>query len=383
MFYPFLNKEHPDYLDSSVLLNALPRQVLYYYYQGAVKITDEVYLTLQQVSFDDSVLSDMARVWLNLIEDYLEAESDLQTFVNSPYLKTIGPYYYPETNTRFYFCKQQPEPAQVLTAFDLEVLFNLDQPVIINRELQQYAKGRKTKKTSVADLIRELDMLILALQEIEQINRHTNYLRKFLDHRYAIVEQEDLLPCEPDEIPDKPVKESERLDNLIPFSRVRSSLRKKQEQEGSRYNYDVKVYFIRYREYEKACDRYKRVLENWSMYQQALYDRCFQDISEAEAKMQKAHKALDLYNTVLDKSAIHSDYQDIKTLEMFRYFLETGRANDLQECINLYEEERHWQEIKASQERIENTIYFLQNSTEQGLVANEQLDLLLKGSREP
>ncbi|HAA09495.1 MAG TPA: hypothetical protein DCD98_06990, partial [Syntrophomonas sp.] len=163
MFYPFLNKEHPDYLDSSVLLNALPRQVLFYYYHGAVKITDEVYLTLQQVSFDDSVLSDMARVWLNLIEDYLEAESDLQAFVNSPYLKTIGPYYYPETNTRFYFCKQQPEPAQVLTAFDLEVLFNLDQPVIINRELQQYAKGRKTKKTSVADLIRELDMLILAL----------------------------------------------------------------------------------------------------------------------------------------------------------------------------------------------------------------------------
>lgn len=167
-------------------------------------------------------------------------------------------------------------------------------------------------------------MLILALLEIEQINRHTNYLRKFLDHRYAIVEQEDLLPCEPDEIPDKPVKESERLDNLIPFSRVRSSLRKKQEQEGSRYNYDVKVYFIRYREYEKACDRYKRVLENWSMYQQALYDRCFQDISEAEAKMQKAQKALDLYNTVLDKSAIHSDYQDIKTLEMFRYFWKPG-----------------------------------------------------------
>ena len=79
--------------------------------------------------------------------------------------------------------------------------------------------------------------------------------------------------------------------------------------------------------------------------------------------MQKAQKALDLYNTVLDKSAIHSDYQDIKTLEMFRYFLETGRANDLQECINLYEEEKHWQEIKASQERIENTIYFLQNSS--------------------
>lgn len=383
MFYPFLNKENPNYLDSSVLLNALPRQVLFYYYHGSVRITDEVLLTLQQVALDDSELSDMARVWLNLIEDQLEAESDLESFVDNPYLKTIGPYYYPETNTRFYFCKDAPDPHRIMTAFDLEILRNLDRPVVINRELQQYSKARKNKKPSAQDLIRELDMSILALQEIEKINRHTNYLRKLLEQRYSIVEQEDLQPCEPDEIPDKPVKESEesKLDNLIPFSRVRS-IRKKQEQDGSRYNHDVKVYFIRYREYEKACDRYKQMLEHWPMYHQALYDRCFNDIDEAESKMKKAQQALELYNTVLGKSSVHSDYQDVKILEMFRYFLETGRANDLQECMNLYEEEKHWHEIKASQERIENTIYFLQNSSEQGLIANEQLDLLLRGQRD-
>ena len=382
MFYPFLNKEKPEYLDSSVLLNALPRQVLFYYYQGAVRITNEVYFTLQQVSLDDSTLSDMARVWLNLIDDQLEAESDLQSFVNNPYLKTIGPYYYPETNTRFYFCKETADPQNILTAFDLELLNNLSRPVILNPELQQYAKARKGKK-STPELIRELGMSILALQEIEQINRHTNYLRKLLEQRYAVVEQENLTPCEPDEIPDKPVKDSEerRLDNLIPFSRARS-MWKKQEQEGNRYNYDVKVYFIRYREYEKACERYKRLLENWTAYHQALYDRCFDDIDEAEAKMKRARYALELYNTILDKSAVHSDYQDVNTLEMFRYFLETGRAGDLQGCMNLYEEEKHWHEIKASQERIENTIYFLQNSTEQGLVASEELDLLLRGQQE-
>ena len=381
MFYPFLNKENPDHLDSSVLLNALPRQVLFYYYNGAVRITNEVYLTLQQISFDDSALSDIARLVLNLIDDQLEAESDLQSFVNNPYLKTIGPYYYPETNTRFYFCKEPADPEHVLTAFDLELLNNLSRPAILNKELQQYAKARKGKK-STPDLIRELDMSILSLQEIEQINRHTNYLRKLLEQRYAIVEQENLAPCEPDEIPDKPVKDVEerRLDNLIPFSRARS-MRKKQEQEGNRYNYDVKVYFIRYREYEKACDRYKRLLENWAACHQALYDRCFNDIDEAEAKMRRASHALDLYNSILDKSAVHSDYQDKKTLEMFRYFLETGRASDLQECMNLYEEEQHWHEIKASQERIENTIYFLQNSSEQGLLASEELDLLLRGTQ--
>ena len=381
MFYPFLNKENPDHLDSSVLLNALPRQVLFYYYQRAVRITNDVYFTLQQVSLDDSALSDMARVWLNLIDDQLEAESDLQSFVNNPYLKTIGPYYYPETNTRFYFCKEPADPQNVLTAFDLELLENLSRPVILNRELQQYSKTRKGKK-STQELIRELDMSILALQEIEQINRHTNYLRKLLEQRYAIVEQENLAPSEPDEIPDKPVKDSEerRLDNLIPFSRARS-LRKKQEQEGNRYNYDVKVYFIRYREYEKACERYKRLLENWSACHQALYDRCYNDVNEAESKMRKALSVLDLYNKVLEKSAVHSDYQDVMTLEMFRYFLETGRASDLQECMNLYEEEKHWHEIKASQERIENTIYFLQSSSEQGLLASEALDLLLRGQQ--
>jgi len=383
MFYPFLNKENPNYLDSSVLLNALPRQVLFYYYHSSVRITDEAYFILQQVALDDSPLSDMARIWLNLIENQLQAEADLHSFRNNPYLKTIVPYYYPETDSRFYFCKDAPDPGRVFTAFDLELLKNLDSPIGIHHELQQYAKARKSKKSSPADLIRELDMCILALREIEKINRHTNYLRKLLEQRYSIVEQEELLPCEPDEIPDKPIKEPEerRLDNIIPFSRVRP-FSKKQEQDGSRYNYDVKVYFIRYREYEKACDRYKQVLENWSMYQQALYDRCFNDIDEAEAKMKKAQQALDLYNNILDKSSVHVDYQDIKILETFRYFLETGRANDLQECMNLYEEEKHWHEIKASQERIENTIYFLQNSSEQGLIANEQLDLLLRGQRD-
>jgi hypothetical protein len=141
------------------------------------------------------------------------------------------------------------------------------------------------------------------------------------------------------------------------------------------------VYFIRYREYEKACERYKRLLENWSACHQALYDRCYNDIDEAEAKMRKALSVLDLYNKVLEKSAVHSDYQDVMTLEMFRYFLETGRASDLQECMNLYEEEKHWHEIKASQERIENTIYFLQSSSEQGLLASEALDLLLRGQQ--
>lgn len=379
MFFTFLNKENPDYLDSSVLFNALPRQVLYYYYQGSIRISLEVYQTLRQVAGDDSALSDTARVWVNLIEEQLEAGSDLEALTNIPYLESLGPYYYPDTNTRFYFTKDAPQPDRLLTFFDLSVLMSLDKSIPVNRDLQQFAKARKAKKNSPAELVKELNYCVLALQEIEQLNRQINYLRKLLDHRYRVIEEEELFPAEPDEIPEKPLRESEErmLDNIIPFARVRS-LRKKQEPDGSRFNHDVKVYFIRYREYEKACDRYKQVLENWSLYQQAYLDRCYNDIDDLEAKLKRAHQHLEVYSTILSKSTVHPDYQDVKTLDVFRYFLETGRTGDIQECMNLYEEERHWNEIKASQERIENTIYFLQTSSEQGLLANEQLDLLLR-----
>jgi hypothetical protein len=46
--------------------------------------------------------------------------------------------------------------------------------------------------------------------------------------------------------------------------------------------------------------------------------------------------------------------------------------------MNLFEEERHWDEIKASQERIENTIYFLQNSDDRSRLAQDQIERLLK-----
>jgi hypothetical protein len=60
------------------------------------------------------------------------------------------------------------------------------------------------------------------------------------------------------------------------------------------------------------------------MYHQAFLDRCYDDIDEMEVKMKKAAHNLDLYNTLLSKSIVHSDYQDTRTLSMFIYFLETG-----------------------------------------------------------
>jgi len=46
--------------------------------------------------------------------------------------------------------------------------------------------------------------------------------------------------------------------------------------------------------------------------------------------------------------------------------------------MNLYEEETRWLEIKASQERIENTIYFMQTGNEGLLKAGEHVDQILR-----
>ena len=91
-----------------------------------------------------------------------------------------------------------------------------------------------------------------------------------------------------------------------------------------------------------------------------LVEKCVEQIEEAAAKLKTAQGLLDMYQFILDKSYIHKNYHQINSISTCKHYLETGRANDLQDCMNLYEEERHWREIKASQERIENTIYFLQ-----------------------
>ncbi len=107
-------------------------------------------------------------------------------------------------------------------------------------------------------------------------------------------------------------------------------------------------------------------------------DNCFRDIEMAELNIKRSHKQLQIYNTILVKSFIHSIYQDTQTLSTFRHYLETGRAHNLQECMNIYEEECHWSEIKASQERIENTIYFLQGANEDYQTASQHIDQIIK-----
>jgi len=383
VFFTFLNKDNPIYPDISLMTGYYPDLVLTYYYNSQLKIPLSTYLQLKQIAAENTNAGAPIREWEMFFAE-IDLDADLDSFSSNEYIWTIGPYYYPLTNTRIYLSKDTPTPAELLTTENLDYLISLEHTPELHSELYSYYKSRKGNKKAAkneSELIKDINMCLTSLREIEKVNRHINFLNKFLEQRYAVAEEENLQPAEPDNLPIKPLKEEERelpVSNLIPFNLIVNRKRKQTEKNSSNFNHDMKVYIIRYREYEKACDRFKAILENWSQYYEALMDNCFRDIEMAELNIKRSHKQLQVYNTILVKSFIHSIYQDTQTLSTFRHYLETGRTHNLQECMNLYEEECHWSEIKASQERIENTIYFLQGANEDYRTASAHIDQIIK-----
>lgn len=380
MFFTFLNRENFHSIDLSSLLNYKPEQIIHYYYNDYLELPFESFAALQQALDADGQPDAIALEWLQLMEEDLQCSQDLITLKNNDFIQQLGPYYYPATNTRFYF-KRETLSAP-LTATDFAILLELKNTPATEQILHKYNKTRKNAKKiarNKEELLEDINMCITALQETEKLNRHINYLNKFLERRYSIVEQEALYPPEPDNLPEKPQKapEIERgtLNNLIPFNRSRQ---KQATPTVSTYNHDMKVYFIRYREYEKACDRFKKALEHWTAVSGAFMDACLKDIEQIEHSIKAAKRMLGVYNNIISRSYVHMDYQDVKTLSAFKQFLETGRCLDLQDCMNVYLEEKHWSEIKASQDRIENTIYFLQNSSEYSRFADQKINEMFK-----
>lgn len=382
MFFTFLDKEKPYWLDLSVMEKYPPEKVLFYYYNSALTISIRTYSELLATREEDQSNKNLTK-WYMIFEQ-LEVQDDIKILQESEFLLEQGPYYYLTTNTRLYFTKEYLSANNQLTIEDMDTLLALNSAVEIDKELYKYYKSRKNvKKTpkNKEELVKDIDMCINALGATESLNKHINYINKLLERRYSIVEKSDIGPMEPDNVPIKPGPSddnSSNKDNVIPFSRKKT----KKKQENNNYpsfNHETKVYFIRYREYEKACERYKLALIDWSSIDNKLFmDKCYEDIDIAEEKLKKATSILEIYNTIILKSFIHPDYQEISILETFKYYLGTGRSNDLQDCMNLFEEERHWKDIKASQTRIENTIYFLQSETDLTRFADENINLYLK-----
>lgn len=378
MFFTFLNRETYHSIDLSALLNYKPEQIIYYYYDSCIELPFESYQALQDSGNSNEDPDAVAVEWLKLMEEDLKCRQDLVNLKENEFIHQLGPYYHFPTNTRFYFSRETS--SLPLTAADFSVLMDLKNTPAADQLLHKYNKSRKNAKKvarNKEELLEDIGMCIAALREIEKLNRHINYLNKFLEMRYAIINSESVGPAEPDNLPDKPQKviENEKgLNNLIPFSRNRQ----KPTPSNSNYNHDMKIYFIRYREYEKACDRYKEALENWVALSGAFTDACRKDIEQAEHGLKNARRILTVYNNIISRSYIHTDYQDPQTLSTFKHYLETGRCVDLQDCMNIWADENHWAEIKASQERIENTIYFLQNDSEYTRFADQKINEMLK-----
>lgn len=375
MFFTFLNRETYHSIDLSAVLNYKPEQLIYYYYNSYIELPFETYQALQESTNGEP--DAVAAEWLRFMEDDLNCSQDLVNLKENEFIYQLGPYYYSPTNTRFYFSRETS--SLPLTAADFSILMDLKLTPAADQVLHKYNKSRKNAKKTARnkeELLEDVNMCLIALKEIEKLNRHINYLNKFLEMRYAVTQAENIGPAEPDNLPEKPQKtvEAEKgFNNLIPFTRNRP-----RQAQSSNYNHEMKVYFIRYREYEKACDRFKEALESWVAVSGAFIDACMKDIEQAEQSLKNARRILTVYNNIIARSYIHTEYQDVQTLSTFKHYLETGRCADLQDCMNVWADEQHWAEIKASQERIENTIYFLQNDSEYTRYADQKINEMLK-----
>lgn len=379
MFFTFLHKDDVHYPDLSLIIQYPPEDVLYYYYNSHLHIHLDNYIHTRDLVQSGSG-SSSSRSWLELWDQLLNGSESINILKFNDFIMTIGPFYYPATNTRFYFTKTLPQPEQILQMQDFLTISNLSITPHIPQEVPDFLKAKKNKKSAKTrdEIIKDIDLCVLSLSELEKQTRHANYLNKLLEHRRGILEQTSIEPPEPDNVPEKPVKATTpiptgmgQLSALLPWQKSRM------QQHASEYNHQMKVYLMRYREYEKSCERYKDFLENWRESGQDFLDTCCQDVTEAEEKLACCQKAQTMYNNIISRSPIHGLYQDIRSLQTFKHYLETGRANDLQDCMNLFEEERHWNDIKASQERIENTIYFMQSNDEGLRFASEHIEQLL------
>jgi hypothetical protein len=356
-------KEGYNNLDISVFLEYPPDIVLEFFQQSFINISLNVYQELKEQFADPANLNENVPKWVLFIDKLLDMEDSLFTLEENSNLDFVGPAYYVKTNTRFFFFKTCFEH-EGTTAQDIAELVELNAtPAIDDLIAKHYAtlKCKPSSRKSREELLNDLQVCISALEETEHISNQIMFQRKlvevresFLNAPYAALAE----PEKPEEKPEKPVQKANFLGGILsPKSRAAF------EAACQQYNHDLKVYYMRYREYEKACDRYKNSLKDWEFEKNHLINRSIEDIKKAKLKIKKGNRIIKIYNEVLNNLDIHPQYQNITSLARFYYFLETGRAMTMQECMNLYEQEQYWEDLKESQERLERnimaTVYYL------------------------
>lgn len=386
MINTFLNKEDRHHLDLSVFINYSPDELLFYYYDSRINIALETYLQLKEWLSNNLGNPDNLAKWLDFIDDEIGASQDLENLHMSEYLNSIGPYYYCPTNTQFHFLRFCSPEQEIVTSLDLAHMYGYHKLPVMDRALHKYAQSRKTTKKTIRskdELIRDIAMCNASLRKIAVLDEHIRYINEFIKQRQSICDNSELTPPEPYPTPEKPIKRAEipsRFNFLDSIGMAK--YRAPKPGQHTDYNHLMKIYFIKSREYEKACERFKKALKEWEELRVSFLQKCRFEIQEASSTLKDALELQSTYKDIIRKSFIHNNYQNVDTLNKFQCYLETGRADDLQGCMNIYEVENHWVDIKAGQERIENTIYHLQPDNEAFHYANQEVKRLIASAME-
>lgn len=385
MFRTFLNKGDNHILDLSSLINYSPEQLFFFYYNSWINITLDTYFQMQEWLENCYGNPSNLQKWLDFFQEAIHAGPDLNILQESEFLNIIGPYYYGPTCTQIYFNRFYPLKHEPLTSADFAALFKYHKVPSVDKDLRKYLQTGKTSRKSTRsrdDLLRDINMCAAGLKHIQNLSNYCLYLNLLLEERKALLEADQMMPREPAPVPQKPDKPVETPGRFGFLHTMGINISKYRNKSHTDYGRNMKIYYIKYREFEKACERYKAALNDWEEYREPFFQKCRNDVHEASSKLKQVLAMQDMYREAIRKSFIHIDYQNIAILDKFGHYLETGRAADLQSCMNLYEGEQHWMDIKASQERIENTIYFLQPDNEALRLASQEASRLIASTIE-
>lgn len=365
MVLTFLNKESHNNLDLSVFIEYPPDLVLDFFQQDHINVSLNAYQRLKELFADAENFNENITKWILFFDRLLDMEGSLASLEDSSNITFVGPGYYTKTNSRFFFYKSDFEHERI-TVEDIAALIKYNSTPSINDMVAKYYANYKSKSASKKtreDLIGDLDICLVAISESEQINRRIEFQQKLVEARERFLNAPHSAMIEPELPPDKPEKPEK------PVLKLRGILNRMEQRAGyyescQQYNHELKVYFINYREYEKSCERYKAALREWEETEKDhLICRSIEDIKKSKLKIKKGNRILKIYSEVLNSLEIHPQYQTRESLERFSHFLKTGRASNLQECMNLYEQEMHWEQLKESQARLEKnimaTVYYL------------------------
>ena len=134
MFFSFLHKDNPWGLDISLLQNNNPDEVLGYFYSSYLKLPINTYLEVKRLAAQEPNQEAPLHKWMDFIDRDLGAVPDLEAMITNEYLETIGPFYYPFTNTRFYLTRTQIPQQNLLTAQDMGILADMKNQPEANQE---------------------------------------------------------------------------------------------------------------------------------------------------------------------------------------------------------------------------------------------------------